>query len=639
MRSAWPVLIVLAVAAAWFAGCTPARGPSVRPEDVAMKARVIPSDVGACDPDVTWIVEVELSHLRPGPLEVGERDYMHEINVFDGQGPLQPMDTGHGCNTGASAGSQVSFGNDGRTYTPAVLAAIKAGDLPADYPVNRSSASGFTYLGTEFPVKVRYYLKQDPPPEKIAVVYAHYEKRLGQDHSWTKIIYADQPAVTVAAAPACKAPAGWTAVQSPMRPGSFDPLDAAAVLVHGTDGRIWQYSLAGGKPKPISRQPFSAFSPSPDGRRIAARQAESPEVWLLDRATGEEQRTGLQADLIGDWRPEGDSFFFVSTQGAVGEYTLTTGTTRWWAEPGSIAPEYRSERTLVEIAALPVRPTSAGRLSADGTQLLFAGGGSNIATLFRVDLDTGRIYAYPGTETDGYAPFWHPEGGRALFGQPAIRVLDLGMGKVTELEDEYDVHYLVDVRPDGRLLAVTGEDCWAIGPLPPTVPAALVPVYPLVPRYPSATTHNCVAAGRCFFEAAGTSAWQVLSWYATELEGLGWRNVHTPLPDTLALLYARDGKYLSISARKLETKAVVWLHRRDTAEVTKEEAVAIAGATHRTAGEVKWEAEYVPEFDSESYGISHPVWVVEYTSPRSSVAIWIDGLTAEPFRIRESDDY
>lgn len=631
MRSRWSIVtLLLLLAAVWLPGCAAGNGPSVRPEDVVLKAKLIPSDVFACAPDVTWIVEVELDHLGPGPLQAGERAYLSEVNVFDGQGPLQPSDTGVGCDTAGDP--EISFGNDGRTYTLAVQAAMKSGDLPTTYDVLKSSASGFTYLGTEFPVKVRYYISASSPPETIAVVYAHHEKSFGTDRSWTKIVYADQ-----SAAGACRVPDGWAAVQTPVRPTAFDPANQEAVLVRGPDERIWQYPLDGSTRRPLSDRLYGAFSPSPDGRWIAARAAGGPEIWLLDRKLGEERPLSLQGEMIGDWRPTGDAFFYVSLAGEVGEYSLTAGTTRWWARPENIPIDYRQERTVIEIPGLPFAPTSPGRLSPDGTQLIFAGGGSHIATIFRLDMDTGRLYAYPGTETDGFAPFWHPDGGRVLFGTPGIRVLDIALGKVTELGDAYAVSYIADIRPDGQLLAVTGENCWGTGPMPPTVPAPLIPIYQAVPRHPGAAAHSCVAVDRCSFSVTDPTAEQVLDWYGAELEGLGWRGIHSPVPDALARRFTRGDEYLSISARSLERKTLVWLHLRKTPEVTVEEAIAIAGATHRTAG-IKWVAEYVASFESDRYGVSHPVWVVEATFPRSSVTVWVDALTAEPFRIRQSDD-
>lgn len=174
------------------AGCGSAKGPSVRPKDVELRASIRPSDVTACFPDVQWILEVELDRTRAVPLYVGEDQYMYEVDAFDGQRPLTPSGIGDGCDTQKGIGAtQVAIGNDGRTFQLAVRAAHESGDLPATYLETRSDAAGFTYLGSEFPVKVRYYLNDIHLPSKIAVIYAHYETHMGKDYSWTKTIYAE----------------------------------------------------------------------------------------------------------------------------------------------------------------------------------------------------------------------------------------------------------------------------------------------------------------------------------------------------------------------------------------------------------------------------------------------------------------
>lgn len=189
----WFEGVVCATVTALVAGCGPVSGPSVSPDDVVLKASTRPSDVTTCFPDVKWILEVELGLSRAVPLYVGEEQYMYEVSVFDGQRPLTPNGIGEGCaDSGALGAHHVSIGNDGRTYPLAVRAAHRSGDLPETYPETRSDAAGFTYLGSEFPVKVRYYLKDSQLPRKIAVVYSHYENRSGKDYSWTKTVYAEQ---------------------------------------------------------------------------------------------------------------------------------------------------------------------------------------------------------------------------------------------------------------------------------------------------------------------------------------------------------------------------------------------------------------------------------------------------------------
>lgn len=180
------------LAALLTSSCGTSSGPTVHPEDVVLKASLRPSDVTACFPEVQWVLEVELGRTKDVPLHAGERAYMFEVNVFNGERPLSPDDAGEACGEGrGDFGPHLTIGNDGRTYPPAVRAARASGDLPATYPDTQTSASGFIYTGDEFPVKVRYYLNESQPPQKMAVIYSHYEVRRGKDYSWTKTVYAE----------------------------------------------------------------------------------------------------------------------------------------------------------------------------------------------------------------------------------------------------------------------------------------------------------------------------------------------------------------------------------------------------------------------------------------------------------------
>jgi hypothetical protein len=178
------------------AGCASISGPTVTPEDVLLTATIRPADDTVCLPEVRWVLEVELDRSRAVPLILWDHEeYMSEVNAFNGERPLQ-VSVGDGCANGHQDSYKgLSLGNDGRTYTLAARTAHRTGDLPEDtWPDTKSSASGFFYSGNEFPIKVRYYLDgTEPPSRRIAVIYAHYEKRFGRDLSWTKTIYAPPP--------------------------------------------------------------------------------------------------------------------------------------------------------------------------------------------------------------------------------------------------------------------------------------------------------------------------------------------------------------------------------------------------------------------------------------------------------------
>lgn len=195
---------------------------------------------------------------------------------------------------------------------------------------------------------------------------------------------------------------------------------------------------------------------------------------MIDVETGKEERLDLEASTIGDWRLPGRSFFFANWLEGVGEYDLVEGQVRWWVRETDLPSDDGSTQGrhvpgVVQVACLPRHyTTDPGSLSPDGQQLLFGGSwGSHNATLFRLDLRSESLYAYPNTETFGTSPVWHTDGRHALF-DGGNSVLDLESG-----EDSYRRGGLwapyVDVSPDGSGLRFRQEGnvgCWLVGPMP-----------------------------------------------------------------------------------------------------------------------------------------------------------------------------
>lgn len=189
-------------------------------------------------------------------------------------------------------------------------------------------------------------------------------------------------------------------------------------------------------------------------------------------------------------------------------------------------------------------------------------------------------------------------------------------------------------------------------PVTPEGPAPAAPVIepvvdtreeilPGVPLPSGTAAHNCVSTDRCFAQIQGGQATTLSEWYTSTLVERGWKPEPLSLASTTVLLFSKDGAYLSLSVRQSDPSVVVWFHRRATPQVTQAEAVQVASETHRLDDPTNWVARFVPDFDSERYGagVTDPVWEVEARFPRSSVTVWVDTITAEPFRIRQSDDF
>lgn len=167
------------------------------------------------------------------------------------------------------------------------------------------------------------------------------------------------------------------------------------------------------------------------------------------------------------------------------------------------------------------------------------------------------------------------------------------------------------------------------------VPQPLEYLLPLVPLYPGASDHVVLADQRADIQVRGEAAAKVLGWYRAALPAHGWEEEQTGLPPEMVLLFSREGEYLSLAGHDWADGqgSVLWFHLRTTREVTEEAALAIARNTHRV--EAEWTATLLRDFDRERYGAGgkHPVWMVEALPGND--AVWVDAVTAEPFRIRE----
>lgn len=184
----------------------------------------------------------------------------------------------------------------------------------------------------------------------------------------------------------------------------------------------------------------------------------------------------------------------------------------------------------------------------------------------------------------------------------------------------------------------------ATQPAAPALPEPTVDLFPLVPRHPAAKEDSIETNQRVSMVIKGAKVGDLLAWYATQLEQRGWQPAESVLPPERVLLFAREGRYLSIVAYDItdrETAALLRLALRSVSEVTQAEAAAIASNTHQGVEPEQWIPTYIPDFESDIYGVSlkHPVWELKRVRERSTVTVWIDAITAEAFRIGEASDY
>lgn len=172
--------------------------PTLHPQDVILQAQIKPADASVRVPGTKWVLEVSLGRLTSLPLFDPNRRYRYFVYAFDGQHPMSPNDESVsllGAEEAAGSADFV-FGGDGPTAVAAIRAAKLKGGLPHDYPENLSEGAAFAYLGSNFPIRVRYYLKGGCPPNSpFVVVLSYYEDGPagGQSAMWTSVAVANPP--------------------------------------------------------------------------------------------------------------------------------------------------------------------------------------------------------------------------------------------------------------------------------------------------------------------------------------------------------------------------------------------------------------------------------------------------------------
>lgn len=174
--------------------------PSIRPEDVSIKAVLLPP--GAVENPLyghegQWALEITLDSHTDRPLYVSERSWFSWVTPYTpgmrevGRDFKQGWSNGTGGTTVGGEGFVV--GSDGRHSILAAEALRTQGVSITEEEVFQ--IMGFGYYGERLPAEIRYYLS-DPesassPGRRAFVVYSHYERRWGRDLSWAKAFPVD----------------------------------------------------------------------------------------------------------------------------------------------------------------------------------------------------------------------------------------------------------------------------------------------------------------------------------------------------------------------------------------------------------------------------------------------------------------
>lgn len=174
--------------------------PSIRPEDVVIKAVLLPPGRSENPPpghEEHWALEITLESLTDRPLHVSDREWFSHVTPYVEGMPVLSWDFKQGLSNGATVGGEgFAIGADGRQ---AILAAKALGAQGIAITADEAfGIMGFEYYEESFPAEIRYFL---PAPESASVgrrayvVYSHYERRWGRDLSWAKAFPVDSDSI------------------------------------------------------------------------------------------------------------------------------------------------------------------------------------------------------------------------------------------------------------------------------------------------------------------------------------------------------------------------------------------------------------------------------------------------------------
>ncbi len=188
-------------------------------------------------------------------------------------------------------------------------------------------------------------------------------------------------------------------------------------LVFAWRGDLWRVGSTGGKAHRLTSHPAEDSQPlySPDGGRLAfvSTRAGARQVFVMDLAGGAPQQLTFHSEgsSLQDWYPDGKA---VLVSGSRDHFWRRAG--RFFKKPlGALSPP----ELLFNAHGV------AGKLSPDGTRLLFVREGSRwwrkqytgtqAGQIWSCDLEKKAFRRHSQGEHEERWPLWAPDGKRAYF--------------------------------------------------------------------------------------------------------------------------------------------------------------------------------------------------------------------------------
>ena len=205
-RKKWLIgLILLCLVAGIYAVIRFNIDPTLAPEDVKLRARIVPAAEKPAEVPsqasaaYATVVEVELEST--GGKALKQEGYSYKVYPYVQNGTVAAWEPAPDSLAKGQKTESYAFGADNVTMPRALemIERLTGASTNEEEAKKAGMSGGFVYTGETFPAKVRYYAKDseaatgagsgtDPKDGRTYILFSYHEKKWGKDVSWVKAV-------------------------------------------------------------------------------------------------------------------------------------------------------------------------------------------------------------------------------------------------------------------------------------------------------------------------------------------------------------------------------------------------------------------------------------------------------------------